>query len=406
MMLRLIWRNLWRNPRRTWITTSSIAFAVLLSVLMQSFQKGVFDYLIQQVVGYYTGHLQVHREGYWVEPVIDNVFPLTGRLDSLLSAEPRLAGSVPRLETFLLASTGTTTKGCLLIGTDPEREEALIQLRTKLVSGTYFFTASDEGVILAEGLAERLQLREGDTLVLLGQGYHAAMAAGRFPIRGMAHFASPDLNQELVFLPLSTAQTFLDAPGMLSTIALSLRQPSDLQGVQTDLSNVLPVGHELMTWEELMPEISGHIKGDRRTTRIYSGILYLIISFGFFGTVMMMTAERRYEFGMLTAIGMSKRRLGLVLFGETVLLTLLGAVVGLIISLPGVWYFTAHPIRLTGQTAKAYEEFGFSPLFPATLSPDIFINQSIIVSLIALVVGMYPLWHIRRMDPIRAMHSR
>jgi ABC-type lipoprotein release transport system permease subunit len=207
-------------------------------------------------------------------------------------------------------------------------------------------------------------------------------------------------------MPLSAAQTFLDAPGMLSSLALNLTRPGEMTDVQHGLRQSLSSDLEILTWEEMLPEITDHIKADRSSSYIFSGILYLIIAFGFFGTVMMMTAERRYEFGMLTAIGMSRRRLGLVLLGETLLLTLVGAVLGILVSLPGVWYFTRHPIRLSGQTAQAYVEFGFEPVLPATLSPDIFITQTLVVALMALVVGLYPMWHIRRLDTLGAMRTR
>jgi ABC-type lipoprotein release transport system permease subunit len=405
MMLRLIWRNLWRNPRRTWITTSSIAFAVFLSVAMHAFQKGVFDHLIRQVVGAYTGHIQVHQAGYWDEQVIDNIFPFTTETARALDEHPDLAGYAMRLETFLLASTGTTTKGCMLIGTEPVREQTLMQLESKLTAGSYF-GPDDTSVILAEGLASRLKLTPGDTIVLLGQGYHGAMAAGKFPVAGTVHLPSPEMNQQLAFMPLLATQVFLDAPGMLSTLALNLRRPEGMSDLQADLRQRLSPDLEILTWEELLPEITDHIQADRRSSYIFSGILYLIIAFGFFGTVMMMTAERRYEFGMLTAIGMSRKRLGLVLLGETLLLTLVGAALGILVSLPGVWYFTHHPIRLTGQTARAYAEFGFEPVLPATMSPENFIIQTLIVALMALVVGLYPLWHIRRLDTLGAMRTR
>jgi len=405
MILRLVWRNLWRNPRRTWITTSSIAFAVFLSVLMHSFTKGVFDHLIRQVVGSYSGHLQVHARGYWDEPVIDNVFAWNDSLAQVIRGEPRIAGSVARIETFVLASTGTATKGCMLIGTDPAQEDRLLRIREKMVSGSYF-DDRDDRIILAEGLAERLELQAGDTLVLLGQGYHGALAAGKYLIAGTAHLPSPELNQQTVFLPLVTAQDFLAAPGMLTTLAVTLHKPDDLAPVQASLAGQLPDTYEVMTWQELMPEIAKHIEGDSRNSALYSGILYFIIGFGFFGTVMMMTAERRHEFGMLLGIGMPRRTLGLVLTGEAFLMTLLGAAIGMVLSFPAVWYFTRHPIQLTGKTAEAYVAFNFEPVFPATMAPTIFLTHTLIVCGMALLIGLYPLAHVYRLDPIHAMRTR
>jgi ABC-type antimicrobial peptide transport system permease subunit len=158
-----------------------------------------------------------------------------------------------------------------------------------------------------------------------------------------------------------------------------------------------------MNWKELMPEIADHIKADSASFYIFTGILYLIIAFGIYGTILMMTAERRYEFGMLIAIGMKKTRLGLMLLYETILITLLGVITGLLISLPFVIYFYHHPIRLSGKMAEMYEQFGFEALFPTSVDSGIFSTQSVIILVIAFGVGLYPLWHVSRINPVNAM---
>jgi ABC-type antimicrobial peptide transport system permease subunit len=106
---------------------------------------------------------------------------------------------------------------------------------------------------------------------------------------------------------------------------------------------------------------------------------------------------------MLIAIGMKKMKLGWILVGETFLITILGIIFGILVSFPFVLYFNRYPIRFTGQTAKAYEQFGFEALMPTAVHPPIFITQSIIVLVMALVIGFYPLWHVRRLDPVEAM---
>ncbi|HJW28315.1 MAG TPA: hypothetical protein VJ508_03595, partial [Saprospiraceae bacterium] len=128
MIYRMIWRNLWRNSRRTWITTASITFSVFLAIALQSFQKGAFDNLIKNMVNYYTGYIQVHQQGYWNEQVLDNCFEASDSVFEKIKNLPGVTEAAPRLETFVLASVGNVTKGCLLIGTDPEKESALTRL--------------------------------------------------------------------------------------------------------------------------------------------------------------------------------------------------------------------------------------------------------------------------------------
>lgn len=402
MILKLIWRNLWRNSRRTLITIASIAFAVLFAILMKSFQNGVFNNLIKNVVGYYSGYIQIHQKGYWDEQVLDNSFALENSLTAQLQQNPHITEIVPRLETFILASKENTSKGCLLVGTDPEKENNLTGLKNKLIRGTYF-NKNEEEVLIAEGLAKRLDVTINDTIVLFGQGFHGVMAAGKYRIKGIIHLASPGMNDTFVYLPLNATQYFLSAENRLTSISLGIDDTKNTDLIANELKSAINPNYEVMPWQELIPEISNHIKADAVSFYIYSGILYLIIGFGLFGTILMMTVERKYEFGMLIAIGMKKSRLKLVLLGETFLITIFGILLGILLSTPLVIYLKESPIRFGGETAEAYKQFGFEPLFPTDFDPNIFLDQSLIVLVMAIIIGLYPLWHVNGLDPVKAM---
>ncbi|MNE28770.1 Lipoprotein-releasing system transmembrane protein LolE [compost metagenome] len=301
-----------------------------------------------------------------------------------------------------MAFNENTTKGCLLVGTDPVKENNLTQLKNKLIKGSYFEN-NEEVVIIAEGLAKRLNLKVNDTIVLFGQGFHEVMAAGKYKIKGIVHLASPGMNDAFVYLPLAATQYFLSADNRLTSISLGIDDPNNTDAIAKNLKTKIEKKYEVMPWEELIPEISNHIKADAISFYIFSGILYLIIGFGLFGTVLMMTAERKYEFGMLIAIGMKKSKLELVLFGETLLITFLGVLLGILCSLPLVIYLRERPIRFGGETARAYEQFGFEAIFPTDFNPAIFLNQSLIVLTMALIIGLYPLWHVNGLNPVKAM---
>lgn len=402
MILKLVWRNLWRNSRRTLITMASIAFAVLFSIIMKSFQDGVFDNLIKNVVNYYSGYIQIHQKGYWDEQILDNSFTNEGSIATVLSQNSQIKMSVPRLETFVLASKGNSTKGVMLIGTDTDKENDLTQLKSKLIEGNYFQN-SEEEVLIAEGLAKRLNLKNNDTIVLFGQGFHSVMAAGKYKIKGIVHLASPAMNDTFVYLPLKATQSFLSAENQLTSISLGIDNPDNMNAIVKNLEEKIGKNYEVMSWQKMMPDIANHIKADGFSFYVFSGILYLIIGFGLFGTILMMTVERKYEFGMLIAIGMKKSKLALILLGETILITLFGMILGILLSLPFVIYLSKNPIRFTGEISKAYEQFGFEAIFPTSLNKDIFITQSLIVLIIALIIGLYPLWHISQLDAIKAM---
>lgn len=402
MITKLIWRNLWRNKRRTVITVSSIGFAVMFSILMKSLQDGIFDNLIKNIVSYYSGHVQIHQKGYWDEQNLDNSFALQNSTQTKLLQNPNIHTIAPRLETFVLISKGISTKGCMLIGTDTNKENDLTQLKSKLVSGNYFQN-EEQKVIIAQGLAKKLNLKINDTIVLFGQGFHSVMAAGKYQIKGIVQLALPAMNERFVYLPIKASQSFLSATNQVTSISININKPENLESIHKKIKESIGNNYEVMSWQQMMPEIANHIKADGYTFYVFSAILYLIIGFGLFGTILMMTIERKYEFGMLIAIGMKKSKLALILLGETILITLIGILLGILISLPFVIYLSKKPFRLGGEISKAYEQFGFEAIFPATLDKNIFITQSIIVLIIAFLIGLYPLWHINQLDPIKAM---
>ena len=402
MLFKLAWRNLWRNRSRTLITMASVFFAVLLAIFTMSLQKGVWDNLTKNVVSFYSGYVQRHLNGYWNEQILDNSFAFTDSLNQAILQQPHITAATPRLESFALASGGQITKGSMVAGIDPEKEHIVTALKNKLTRGS-FLQLNDQTVLLAEGLAKKLQLDVHDTVVLLGQGYHGSTAAGKYSIKGLVKFASPEINETMVYLPLPEAQNLYSAPNMLTSVVISLDNPQNLNAVVGNLKKALGSRYEIMPWQEMMPEIEQLIKTKEGSAQIILAVLYLLVSFGIFGTLLMMTAERRYEFGMLMAIGMKRRRLAGVVFIESMLVTITGCMAAVLAGIPLVNYLHQHPIRFTGQMAKMYEDFGFEPVLPAMFSMEVILTQTAIVSFIALLLALYPLLHVYRLNETEAM---
>lgn len=403
MLLLLAWRNIWRNRSRSLITMTSVASAVVLATLTVSLQKGVFDNLIANVVSFYSGYIQIHRQGYWKEQILDNSFQLSDSMTQKILATPGVRHCTPRLEAFALFSTGEKTKGCLVSGISPESEDLVTRLKSKLIAGA-FLSDSSSHVLVGDGLAKRLGAGLGDTLVLLGQGYYGATAAGKYAVGGLLHFGSPELNDRVVFMSIGRAQEWLDAPGLATALVVSPVNPSKNGEVTQDLRRVLSPGEfEVMRWEEMMPDIEEHIRTDTASSKIILWVLYLLISFGIFATLLMMLIERRKEFGMLVALGMKKIQLAWVVLVESILLTFTGCLAGLVLSLPMVWWLQKHPIQLGGETARIYERFGFEAIFPAAFEPGVFLEQAITVLIIGLLLAIYPVMKVMALRPVEAM---
>jgi ABC-type lipoprotein release transport system permease subunit len=367
-------------------------------------QEGSYDYMIDASVSMYTGYIQVHRDEYWDKRSIDKSMEVSGEVVKDLKAIENVTLITPRLESFSLISYGNATKVASIIGIDPEQENRMTKLKEKLIKGNYL-TENSNGLLLSEGLAELLKVDVGDSVVIYGQGYHGVTAADRVPIDGIVKFKLPDLNKTMVYLSLKYAQWLYSAPDRITTLSIMINHIDNQQAVYDKVNEMFDEKYEVMSWAEMMPELVQSIEIDNAGGIIMLGILYVIIGFGIFGTVMMMTAERTKEFGILISIGMKKGRLAFISFLESLFLTFIGVAAGVIVSIPLLYYFYKNPIELTGEMAEMILSYGLEPILPFRFAPNIFIDQFLTVFVIALISISYPLLFIRKLKPVEAMRK-
>lgn len=405
LYLTLAWRNLWRNRRRTLITITSVFIAVLLSILMQSMQHGSYERMIHNVSGFFMGYIQVQQKDYWEEQTVDNSLSASDSLRQLIRSVENVETVAPRLQAFALAAGEDKTRAAMVMGIDPEAEQGLMQPNNKLIEGSYFASTNEPSILIGKGLAKYLELSVGDSLVLLGGGYHGSSAAGKYLVKGVVSYGLPELNNNLVFLPIGSMQQFLMAPERLTAYALTIDKINKLEETHEQLSSSLPAELNVMTWQEMMPELIQTIEADSAGNVIVLAVLYMVVGFGILGTVLMMSAERKYEFGVLVSIGMQRGKLALTVFLELILIALIGVSTGALLAIPVVLYFHYNPMELTGEAAKAIEDMGFEAVIPFSTNPSLFTDQALTILILTLLVSLYPLIHIFRLDPVNSMRD-
>jgi ABC-type lipoprotein release transport system permease subunit len=457
----MAWRNLWRNKRRTVITIASVFFAVFFALLMRSLQLGSYDHMFRNVIESYTGYIQIQNEEFKDNSTVDNAFEFTSEIRQILLKDKNVTDLVPRFESFALASSGPLTKGVLVMGIEPEKETLLSKINERLVSyrlsanvidslkrldlpdqitsrlnlfkeESYssasvlqldlgitdkeasevmpvikeiasftngYISQGKQDALVGDRLAKYLKLNIGDTLVMIGQGYHGTTAAGKFRIAGIVRLPTPDIDNKIVYLPVDICQTFYNAPGMLTSVALNIKDDSDkkINRMIASLDKELLPPLRLLGWREMNELLINQMDADNKSGGIMVGILYLVIAFGIFGTVLMMTIERRREFGVLVALGMQKSKMAVIVSFEMFYIGLLGIICGIIIAAPSIIIGQNNPIRFSGEYAKIYESYGMEPVMPFMPISYYFLWQSVIVAAIIGIAIIYPVRKIYKM---------
>jgi ABC-type lipoprotein release transport system permease subunit len=469
--LKLAWRNLWRNRRRTMITSASIFFAVFFAVIMRSFQLGIYDKMIMNFIESYSGYLQVQNVKFQDDPSVDNCFAYSDSLISSISRVKNIVSTSPHIESFALASSGPQTKGVAVLAIDPEKErkfsnpenklvkyritkEVVARMKTtaaipsfitnkveKIIGGSYssvarleleldlsskenelyipeitklcevtngYLSKDDIGVLVSDRLASFLKVTIGDTVILIGQGYHGTSAAGIFPVRGIIKMPVSGIDNKLIIMTIPAAQKFFDTEGKITSLAVNLTDKSHrvMTNAQKSINSMLKDKSTVTrTWEDLNPVLVQQIQGDSQTGIATLAILYFIIFFGIFGTVLMMMAERKREFGVLISIGMQKRKLKKIITIEMILIGILGLIGGLIASSPFILYYFYNPILLKGDVGNIMEDIGWDAVMPTAWFGGYFYWQAIVVSTMVLIATLYPLRKISKLKEIDALRS-
>jgi len=399
--MKLCWRNIWRNRRRALITMASVFVAVFFSVLMNSFSTGMWDKMVDNTLRTQTGHIQIHGKGYWDDKVIDNFMWMDAATISQIENISGIENVSPRVETFAMAASATHSKGIAVIGVSPEKETQKSNLPSHLINGDYL-SETDDGILIGAGLAKYLEVSVGDTLALIGQGYHGSSAAGLFPIRGILKMITVEMDNSMAYITLPAAQYFIDMPDGYSGILISVmdgkRLNETIEAVNSILYTLNSNNYEVLSWHFTMERLLQQAETDKAFGAILMFVLYLIVGFGILGTIIMMTNERKREFSMMISLGMSRVKLTITTLLELFVMSLTGVVLAFCVTLPVAFWFSVHPIQLSGEMANMLIEFGMDPVLPMSVESSIFTNQIITILAIVALTVIYPVRKILKLE--------
>jgi ABC-type lipoprotein release transport system permease subunit len=194
---------------------------------------------------------------------------------------------------------------------------------------------------------------------------------------------------------------------MLTSLAVSIKNNNDkeIDRMVSGLGINLEAPLRAMGWRTMNELMLNQMDADSKSGMIMIAILYLVIAFGIFGTVLMMTAERRREFGVLVAIGMQKTKLAAIVTYEMIYIGLMGIASGIVVALPAIFYGYYHPIRFTGEMAKMYEDYGMEPVMPFMPVDWYFMWQSVVVTIIVFIAIIYPVRKIQKMEVVNSLKA-
>ncbi len=421
---KLAWRNLWRHPRRTWLTIAAMVFSNVLLVFMISMQFGMYHRMIDNTLRLMTGHLQVQFEGYQdlprIHKVVPNIEQLAEDLRRLSAQANRLSEDsnqadrvqlpsvqvAARAQGFALVSSQERSYGAMIIGVQPDYEGKISSLPGLVKQGDYLSADSDGEVVIGLALARNLKVTLGDELTLLGSGRDGSFVADVVRIRGLFDSGVADLDRNLIHMPLKRFQESFAMGESGHQVVIMSEDFYQLDKLKSQLQPALNLQPKLklLDWQELQPGLRQAIIADMASAWFMYGVLILLVAFSVLNTQLMSVLERTREFGIVMSLGLRPNRLGGLVMLEALLMASIGLALGMLLGVALVTYLNQNGFMIPG-TEEAMARYNMpSRIFPS-LNAGALLLGPCIVWLGCLLASLYPALRLQFLHPIEAMRS-
>jgi putative ABC transport system permease protein len=406
IVLRLAWRNLWRHPRRTWLTMGAMVFANILLVFMISMQFGMYGLMIDNALKVFTGHLQVQAQGYnddqKMRQVVPDIIPLADTIRARLSSD-RVAA---RGQAFALASSEERSFGIGVYGVEPEFEARVSNIPGLISAGRYLDSSDAAEVVVGSVLARNLHVQVGDELTLLGSGVDGSFAAGVVEIVGIFNSGVSDIDRSVAEMPLGLFQDTFFMEGGGHQIVIVADNLDAVASLKADVQSLLPDDNKLVVldWDELQPGLKQAIQADMSSSFFMYLVLVILVSFSVLNTQLMSVLERTREFGIVMALGLKPGRLGRLVLLETAIMGIMGSLLGAIAGAFVTSWFTANGLAFPGMDEMAARFNLPARMYPQVNAFSLLVGPTV-VFLFTLLAALYPALRLRWQNPVVAMRA-
>ena len=405
MLLKLAWRNLWRNRTRTWLSALVIAIGLVAMIFMDTMMVGMNTNMVKNATDSLMGHAQMHALGFRDEQDVKLTINDLDQALLQLEKHPDLKARSLRIVTQSMLSSSGGGEPVLSLGVDPEEEQLLSKFDEAIIEGEYLDSVSGQKLILGWKLAEKLELGLGDRLVLTAADAESGeMVQELFRLSGIFKTGEEKMDASMVLVARKTLQSMLKLEGRIHQIALRYSKltqdgiPVNPLKKPDDSSK-----NELLLWTELMPSLYMISQMTDLSMAIMGTILFLIIALGITNTLLMGLYERMFEFGVIKSIGTTPWQAARIMLFEAVCLGFVSIIVGLILALFVTALFANYGIdyigiEFSGVTfqEKIYPSYKWSRL---VLYPFMSLGFTLLASL-------YPAFKLWKMLPVEALRKR
>jgi hypothetical protein len=403
MLLKICWKNIWRNKTRSAVVIASVAIGLWAALFMTAFSWGLYQGHIDDSIETYLSHIQVHHPSYALEEDASITMQHGNSIVDELHNDTRVSGVTGRVLVNGMISSPAAASGVHIAGVDTETEFKVSSVANYITEGTTPDTLQRHPIMIGRKIADKLKVKLKSKIVLTFQSLNGEMTAGSFRVCGIFQTQNSIFDETTVFIRRDELAALVECGDQLHEIAILLKDEAKSSEVSASINASHP---EVLsqTWKDLSPELRLVIDSFNEYMLIFIGIILLALMFGIVNTMLMAVLERQREIGMLMAIGMNKPRLFAMVVIETLLLVFIGTPVGLGIAYLSISYFGKYGIDISAFS-QGLAAYGFRSRIYTGIDNSYYIPVLVLTASCAFVSSLYPAYRALRYNPAEAIRK-
>jgi ABC-type lipoprotein release transport system permease subunit len=403
MLIRISWRNVWRNALRSGVVIASIALGIWAGLFVISVSSGLNQQRTADAINTSISHLQLHHPEFTKDNNVKYRIQNAEAVEATLAAKPEVQAVTKRVILSGMVSSSTGGFGVRISGVEAESQTQVTTLASKIEEGAFLKGDKRNLIVIGTRLADKLNVKIRSKIVLTFQKDDGEIVAGAFRVGGLYKTSSSKSDELNVFVRSSDVNRLLEESAGYHEIAVLLKSTDQVKPqaevIRSEFSEL-----QAETWQEIAPELGYADEMMKQILYIIIGIILLALSFGIINTMLMAVLERKRELGMLMSVGMNKTKVFTMIVIETLFISLVGGPLGVLLGFLTITYFGSAGIDLS-VVGKGLEEFGISTMIYPKLEPSFYLNVTIMVMIAALLASIYPAIKALQLKPAEAVRA-
>jgi len=401
LLLKLAWRNIWRNKRRSMIVIGSVMVGVIALIIIDGLNNGFLSQMLFNQVDLNISHVQIHKRGFHDNKVVQSFIPDKKKVEKILRKNGKIKHFSERVVSFGLVSSAVSSSGVFILGINPEDESKITTVSKSIIKGKYFNGKGRE-IVIGSKLAEKLKVDLGGKVIALANRPDGSIGSEVFRIVGIFRSPSSNFDKTYIFVPIKTLQRMLGIGNNIHEFAIVTQNYNLAETVRDEIKQELSDKYEVLSYHDILPLLIMQMDLYKETMYIINMIIGLALIFGIINSMLMAVFERVNEIGVLMAIGMKNGKIFSMILLESLLIGIVGTVFGVFIGLGLNEILSVQGIDFS-LFSKSLESWGIGAVIYPHLSLENLITTFLMIPFITMLGAIYPAWKAIKLEPVAAI---